>query len=396
MRASRSRGESALAEPVDIAIIGGGIMGCATSLELARAGMRTMLIERNGLCMEASGVNAGTLTHRTGPAEMQAYYTRAIQLWKSSADWLGADVGFRERGGLTIGFTDRECERVAAAYEARKHTEVEIALVDGARAREIEPNLSEGVRLACWFPRDGYADSNRTGYGYAKALAASGVALRTGTEVVAIEAGDGGYAIRTKAETIRARRVLVAAGAWVRRLLESCELGFAETITVRVNMMNVTERMPRLFRSIVTHANGGLTLKQPDNGTVLIGGGWQGVGSPALGGRDIIRDNLTTNLRLAHSAFPGLAQGRLVRTWLGIESRVADDKPIAGPLPGFSDAFVLGGFHSGWTAGPYVGKLMASLICGAEPELPLFDPARVIRRRNEFAGASAMQAGSVP
>ena len=377
-----------MAEAHDIAVIGGGIMGCATALELGRAGLKTVLIERKGLCMEASGVNAGTLTHRTGPASMQAYYTRAIQLWKSSAAWLGADVGFRERGGLTIGFTDKECERVAAAYEQRKDTEVEVALVEGDQARAIEPSLSGDVRLACHFPRDGYADSNRTGYGYARALRASGVAVRTRTEVTAIEAGDGGYAIRIKdGETIRAPRVLVAAGAWVRRLVESCDLGFAETITVRVNMMNVTERMPRLFDCIVTHANGGLTLKQPDNGTVLIGGGWQGVGSPDLGGREIIRENLTTNLRLAHSAFPGLAKGRLVRTWLGIESRIADDKPVAGPLPGLPGAFVLGGFHSGWTAGPYVGKLMTSLICGEEPELPLFDPARVIRRRNSFAGA---------
>src|SRR5207237_2533114 len=141
------------------------------------------------------------LPPRPGPAAMQAYYSRAIELWKSAAQWLGADVGFRERGGLTIGFTDRECERVTAAFESRKHTEVEIELIDGARARALEPNLSERVQRACYFPRDGYADSNRTGYGYAKALAASGALVRTGTEIVAIEAGDGGYAIRTKQET---------------------------------------------------------------------------------------------------------------------------------------------------------------------------------------------------
>src|SRR5581483_278072 len=123
------------------------------------------------------------------------------------------------------------------AYDQRKDTEVEVALIDGDRARAIEPSLSPQVRLACHFPRDGYADSNRTGYGYAKALKAAGVALRTRSEVAAIEEGDSGYSIRiTGGETIRAPRVLVAAGAWVRRLVESCNLGFAETITVRVNM----------------------------------------------------------------------------------------------------------------------------------------------------------------
>src|SRR6185436_6178469 len=62
------------ADDFDMAVIGGGIMGCATALNLARGGMRTVLLDRRGLCMEASGVNAGTLTHRTGPVSMQPYY----------------------------------------------------------------------------------------------------------------------------------------------------------------------------------------------------------------------------------------------------------------------------------------------------------------------------------
>ena len=77
------------ADDFDVAVIGGGIMGCATALNLARGGMRTVLLERRGLCMEASGVNAGTLTHRTGPVSMQPYYTRSIAMWKNAGQWLG-------------------------------------------------------------------------------------------------------------------------------------------------------------------------------------------------------------------------------------------------------------------------------------------------------------------
>jgi sarcosine oxidase, subunit beta len=146
------------------------------------------------------------------------------------------------------------------------------------------------------------------------------------------------------------------------------------------------ERMPRLFERIITHANGGLTLKQPDHGTILIGGGWQGIGSPQTGGIEIVRDNLASNFRLTHSAFPGVADGRLVRGWLGIEARIANDWPMAGALPGIDGVFVVGCFHSGWTAGPYIGKLMADFVLGRDPELPLFDPARVMRPKSA-AGA---------
>ena len=62
------------------------------------------------------------------------------------------------------------------------------------------------------------------------------------------------------------------------------------------------------------------------------------------------------------------------------EVRLPGDEPIAGPLPGIPNAFVIGGFQSGWTGGPYIGQLMADLMLGREPELPLFDPAHVLHR----------------
>src|SRR5262245_28117903 len=148
----------------DVAVIGGGIMGCATALNLAGGGMRTGLLERRGLCMEASGVNAGTLTHRTGPVSMQPYYTRSIAMWKSASQWLGDDVGFRERGGLTVAFNDKEAARATEDFKRRKQQEVEIELIDGDRARDIEPNLSKHAVLASYFPRDAFANSSKTGY----------------------------------------------------------------------------------------------------------------------------------------------------------------------------------------------------------------------------------------
>lgn len=368
------------ANEFDVAVIGGGIMGCATALNLARSGMRACIIERRGLCMEASGVNAGTLTHRTGPVSMQPYYKRSIAMWKSAPQWLGSDVGFKERGGLTVAFNEKEAERTRADFALRKQQEVEIELIDGRQARMLEPNLAENAVLASYFPRDGYANSNQTGYAFHKALRSSGARVLTNAEVHRIDGGDGGFTILAGAERVRARRIVLSSGAWVRSLLAMLDLRFNCTVTVRVNMMSVTERMPRLFSTIVTHANSGLTLKQPDNGTVLIGGGWQGRGNPRIRETEMNRDNVATNFRLTHSAFKGIEATRLVRSWFGFEARLASEDPFAGALPGMPNAFAVGCFHSGWTAGPYVGKLMADLVLGKELELPLFDPAHVIER----------------
>ena len=57
-----------------------------------------------------------------------------------------------------------------------------------------------------------------------------------------------------------------------------------------------------------------------------------------------------------------------------------DHYPLAGALPGVANAYVLACVRGGYTIGPCIGPLVADLILGREPALPLFDPAR-------FAGA---------
>ena len=87
-------------DTLDAAVIGGGAMGCTTALHLARGGMRVSLLERRGLCMEASGVNAGTLTLQTKQVALVPYALRGYQLWRTASEWFGMDVGVRPKGGL--------------------------------------------------------------------------------------------------------------------------------------------------------------------------------------------------------------------------------------------------------------------------------------------------------
>jgi glycine/D-amino acid oxidase-like deaminating enzyme len=168
--------------------------------------------------------------------------------------------------------------------------------------------------------------------------------------------------------------VLIATGAWIKAMSEA--LGAPLPMRIRVNTVSVTERMPALIHAVVTHASGLLSLKQAANGTVLIGGAWQGRGEAATFKGEVVPTNLVANLRLAQYVLPGLATARIVRSWTGYEGQTPDFVPLAGRLPGVPNVWVLGCVRSGYTIGPYIGKLMADLMLGREPELPLFDPAR--------------------
>jgi glycine/D-amino acid oxidase-like deaminating enzyme len=340
--------------------------------------MRVAVVERRALGTGASGVNAGTLSLQIKRAALVPYALKGLERWRSTAARLGFDVHYHRTGGLTCAFTDAEAEVLTQRMNERKATGVPLEIVPAARARALEPGLCDKVRLASWCAEDGYAHSTLTGRAYRTALVNAGVTVIEGAPVERIDrespSGAGGFAVATQHRVVRGRRLVLAGGAWLKPLAKL--LGVDFPISVRVNTVSVTARLPVLIRTIVGHAFGLLTLKQSDNGTMLIGGGWQGRGDPEQGWSAVDPDNLVGNLRLAQFAVPALARAQIVRSWLGFEAHLPDMMPLVGPMPGIPDAFVIGCVRGGYTIGPYMGELLSQLILGREPEMPLFNPAR--------------------
>jgi glycine/D-amino acid oxidase-like deaminating enzyme len=366
-------------KPFDVAVVGGGVMGCSTALFLARAGQRVVLLERGGLCREASGVNAGTLTMQMTRASMVPYALRAWELWQDAPRWLGLDVGARVRDGLSVAFTEAEAAMLEARATARRAAGAPIELVGANRAREIEPNLSDRALMAAFCPVDGFASAYLTGRAFAHALAGADVDLRDGCAVQGIDRRDGEFVLRTAAGEVRAAQLVLAGGVWLEEM--AAWFGIALPVTVLINQLIVTERMPPVMRTQLGIANGLLSLKQFENGTVLIGGGWQGIGTRADGrGEKFIPENLIGNMRLAAFVIPALRRARAVRSWLGLEAKTADELPVLGPLGGVPGAWIIGCAHSGYTSGPFMGKLLADAILGRELVLPLFPMDRLPRK----------------
>ena len=171
-----------------------------------------------------------------------------------------------------------------------------------------------------------------TGRAYRHALSAADVAMHEHVAVAGIERRDGVYAIRDAEGTrLRAKRLALAGGVWLETMLGW--LGLDVPVKCLVNQLVVTERMRPVMRSVVGIANGLLSLKQFENGSVLIGGGWQGIGDPVRGGVEAKPENLIGNVQLARHAIPALGETRVLRIWLGLESETADAMPMIGAWP---------------------------------------------------------------
>ena len=355
----------------DTAIIGGGIMGCASALELAEAGMSVALLERRFLASSASGVNAGTLSLTDVRAALVPYALRSVELWRTLSERLGFDIHYREIGSITVAFNDREAEVLRERIAAKAALGIAVDIINAKRAREIAPALCEDVKLAAYCAEGGYANSAATGRAYRLGLIRAGVTLHEQAEVTRIERNGDGFVVSTaNGVSLNARRIVLAGGSWLGGLGKM--LGIDFPVHWRVSQVSVTERMKPSVSHVVSHAYGLLTLKQSDNGTILIGGGWQGKGDPERGPAEVLPQNLIGNLRLALQTIPALQGTRIVRTWLGLQAHTPDAMPLVGPIPGVENAFILGGVRTGYTCGPYVGKLFADILLGKEPELPLF------------------------
>ncbi len=359
-----------MSDRFDMAIVGGGIMGCATALRVAGGGMRAIILDQGDLGQGASGVNAGTLSLQIKRIKLMQYAIRGHARWES----MGAAVGYHKSGGYTLAFTEHEEGMLLERQTLKREAGAPITFVSPDQVYENEPELGHHIRAASYCRDDGYANSSLTGRYYRKALAAAGIPYHERQRVCAIEAADTGFEISIPSGPVRARRLLLASGAWLKHV--AAMIGVTLPVQARINTVSVTERAPTLISSVLGHATGLLTMKQKQNGTVLIGGGWQGDGSPAThsaGG--VNADTLVPNLALAQYVLPALSQLRVVRSWTGYEANVPDFLPLAGALP-VKNAFVLGCVRGGYTIGPYISELMGDLILGREPELPLFDPMR--------------------
>ncbi|WP_426768572.1 NAD(P)/FAD-dependent oxidoreductase [Erwinia aphidicola] len=362
----------------DVCIVGGGVMGCSTALFLAKAGMRVAVVERNALCRGASGVNAGTLTLHMTRAALVPYAMKAWEMWMQPETWLGQGVLATPTPGLSLAFTDAEVVMLEERAAARREFGAVISVISPQAAIRVDPNINGSIKAAAFCEIDGFASAYLTGRAFHSALRDAGVAIIEQFPVGHIERQKVGYRVSTEdgSQSINASRLVLAGGVWLEPMLAM--MGIMIPVKTLINQLIVTERMPPVMRSVLSIANGLLSMKQFANGTVVIGGGWQGIGSRELGGRETIPENLIGNLRLGQHAVPALAAARVSRIWLGLESETADAMPMIGPIAQHPELYVIGCVHSGYTSGPYMGKLLAQQILGQQPEMPLFDPSRLL------------------
>jgi sarcosine oxidase subunit beta len=361
----------------DVAIIGGGLMGCSTAFFLAQRGLSAMVLETDKVGRQASGTNFGNVRRQGRPIAQLPLANRAIRIWRQSRELLGADVEYLQSGHMRVCFRDRP-ENIGKMEDYAKLAREEgldLELLTSNALREKFPWLGADVLAGSYSPTDGHANPRLAAPAFARAAARLGAQIVEDTQIIHAEKrGDDFYLTAQDGREFAAPILLITAGAWAGKI--AGWFGEETLITPRAPTMSVTEPVPYAIAPAV----GVMTpdevetvyFRQVARGNIVLGGSTRAASYPDQYRAYVEPQNTMTQFEHLRRLAPALANLQVIRVWTGIEGYTQDSLPIMGPSAKVSGLFHAFGFSgSGFQIGPGVGETMAELIATGATAIPL-------------------------
>lgn len=329
-----------------IVVVGAGVMGCATALELATRGVRDiLLLERAVPGAEASSAAAGMLAAQLESSpdddDELARFVKARDAYEAWAfalrDATGVDIGHRRSGALEILRDQRALDEGRARVERHRARGLRAELLDRKQALAVERALADDVEHALHYPDEAQVDPPQLLRALVAAVARAGIVVRSGATVSAlVREGDRcvGVSLDGK-EMIRADAVLLAAGSWS-SLVPGIPDSLPRVRPVRGQLVMLEQRPPSL-RTILT-ADHAYVVPRGD-GRVVCGSTMEDVGHV----RGVTAEGVQRILASAIALSPTLASAELTKTWCNFRPHV-EGRPLVGAssLPGL---FLATGHH---------------------------------------------------
>ena len=359
----------------DAIVVGGGYPGCSIAYHLSKAGVKTLLLEKNEISSGASGGNFGCIQVQDASLGLSLELT--LRSFPKVMDYereLGADLELTELGSLIGATNQAEMRELEELYHGKKEAGMDIHMYGPKELREAEPNMAADLFLGATYFKQGRLNPFKLMYAFLRKGKEYGLTVKEKTRVkeLYMQAGKVCGVVLTSGDVIRAEQVIVAAGAWTKDLCKTAGI-LVPIEYVRAEGF-VTEKLRPFMNnyysaaSFFTEAHDvegigmSLCMGQTHSGNLLLGE----TSKPG----DVEPDQASALTSYEHFLrvkeevcryFPTLKDVNLLRAWTTVSPYTETMEPVLGQV-GPEGLLVAAGFKSCVIMTAVTGEIITDLV----------------------------------
>ncbi len=371
-----------MSQTADVVVIGGGVNGASIAYALAARGVKAVLVEKGALASGASGRSSALVRmHYTNEWDARLAWA-SFPVFRNWTELMGGPGVFTHTGFVNV-VAPQFADHLRRNVEMLKGIGVNTTAITGAELRDLQPFANvDDIGAAAYEPDSGYANPAETVEGFRRRATELGARVLQWTAVTRVIRQESRVTgVETSAGRIDAGSVIVAAGAWSRRLC--AEIGLELHARPKAIDTVAVARPPELAKGhmvFIDNVQG--NYFRPESGGLTL------VGVPCQEW-DIDPDTLQTGLppeaagvgaQLLTHRIPAMERATLSRGYRAFDGYSADRHAILGRVDGIDGLYLATAFSgSGFKIAPAVGACMAELVIEGRAKTVDIEPFSIRR-----------------
>ena len=380
-------------ETYEVAIIGGGIVGCAIAYYVSKAGMKAIVIEKNDIASGTSSRCDGNITIvDKDPGFDSLMSLKSQELTVDLKEELEIPFEYRESGSILVCDNDDEMQAATDWVKTQSEAGLKFNVLTPKDIRAESPFFADDIPGGLECETDSLINPYLFCYSLIDKARQYGLDVKTQAEVKNIKKADD-FTIETTNGTVKAQKVVNAAGVWAPFIGEMLDINIP--ITPRKGHILVGSRQePVMLRNVMefgylmnkfgreriaderTAKHGvALVLEPTESQNFLMGSSRQFVGYDESIDIEVVQTIARRGLRF----FPKMNDFKMIRSYTGFRPFTEDHLPIVSPVEEVPGFYVAAGHEGdGISLATVTGKLIEEMLADKETTIPV-DPLRFDR-----------------
>lgn len=380
-----------MVQNVQIAVIGGGVVGCSVLYCLARLGCSdTILLEKNELTSGSTWHAAGNTTFFGHYPSITQLYVNSVKTYLAAQEESGQAVGFHDAGSIRIANSQAELDSYKRLEPKYEELGVPYHVIGPDRIEAVHPLIAtDGIVGAAHTPTDGHLDPSGATHATAKAARGRGAEIKRHCPVLRLEQASDGWLLHTADDVIHAGAVVLANSFWSRELAQ--HIGLNVPVFAVKHQAIVTQDIPALEKldfevPTIRDSYGNYNMRQEGNG--LLGAVyepdptfWALDGIPPDFNQELFEPELhrlERDLAPVFERLPAFGEVGVRQFVNGPICYTPDALPLLGPVQSHPGLWLATGFCIGIGTGGGAADFLADWMVNGKPpyDLPSVYPSR--------------------